>query len=248
MSQNVDRFRSFVLFIIKKSQAGGNPRPSDFNIVLERAFMQEIMKRYGNPHDYVPGQPIPRMAWQINQKITDDLRFLLEERTFILVDGVLTLPDGTTVLDINGSIAPEYLHFSSLGYNHILPDDDGNLVQREVDIRPLKDAEFRTATASHLAPPTTRFPICKFTSTSIKVRPKTLQKVELSYLKVPTTPIWAFTTVSNRPVYDAANSVDIDAPADMINDIAMSLLDFLGISIRESSIVQYAKSWKQTGE
>lgn len=243
---NINNFKKFIEFVIRKAPSGGNPTPQQFNLTLERAYIGAIMERCGNPREYQPGNPIPRMGWQITQKITDDLGFLLTMRTFILNNGKLNIPDGSTVRDINNSIAPKYLHFSSLRFNYIT-QPDGTIEQKEIDIRPLKDSEIGTATASHLASPTTRFPVCAFYDTYIQVYPKTLQKVNFTYLKIPTTPIWAYTEVNNRPIYDSANSVDIDAPDDMINDIASRMLSYMGISIRDINFTQYQEAQKQMG-
>lgn len=245
---NINDFRNFVLFLIRKAQSGGNPSPDQFNISLERAYIGTIMQRYGNPHEYTPNAPVPAMAWQRTQKISDDLRFLMTSKTFNLSNGQLFIPDGISVKDINSTVAPKYLHFSSLRYNHIT-QSGGVITQKEVDIRPLKDTEIGSATGSHIAPPTTRFPVCAFYDTYIQIYPKSLQRANLTYLKVPTTPKWAYTNDNNgRPVYDSANSVDIDAPDDMINDIATRLLSYLGISIRDINFVQYQETLKQKGD
>lgn len=237
---NIDKFRDFVLFLARKAQSGSNPTPAQFNIAVERAFIGWVMQHYGNPHEYQPGQPIPRMAWQQTQKISDDLRFLLTKKTFFInIDGQLVVPDGTTK-DINTQVAPKYLHASSLRFNHIITKN-GSFVSKEVEIDVLRDSEIGGVLSSSINNPTTRYPVCAFYDTYIQFYPKTMQKVIFTYLRVPTVPFWAHTLDSNnRPVYDASKSVDIESPDDSQNDIALRTLEFLGISIREPMLIQYA--------
>lgn len=242
---NVDDFRNFVLYLARKAQSGANPTVSQFNRAMERAFIGWVMQRYGNPHEYQPGRPIPRMAWQQTQKILDDLRFLLTKKEFAInIDGQLTIPDGTTS-DINTQIAPKYLHASSLRFNHVTSKNNA-FVSKEVDIDVLRDSEIGGILASSINNPTTRYPVCAFYDTYIQFYPKTMQKVIFTYLRTPTVPFWGHTLDSNnRPVYAATggvngDSVDIESPDETKNEIALRTLEFLGISIREPMLIQYA--------
>lgn len=243
---NIDDFRNFLLFVIKKSQSGGNPKPSEFNLALERAYMQFIMSRYGNQEEYQPGRPVPRIAWQQSQKISDDLRFLLTRRDIpVPVTGKMPIPDGTGN-DLNGDPLDKYLHHSSLRFNFSDTVNDEPRT-REVKIDVLTDAEFSNATESAIVNGTRRFPVCAYYDTFIQFEPKDLQKVIFTYLRIPVTPVWAFTVENGRPIYDPANSVDIEAPDQVINEIAFNLLAFMGLSIREQFIFQASKQYVAEG-
>ena len=220
------------MFVAKKNVSGANPSPSEFNIATERAYASWVMSQYGNPYEYQPGRPIPRIAWQNTQKITDNLRFLLTRKDFAVnTAGQVTIPDGTTK-DINTQIAPKYLHLSSLRFNHIV-SKNGSFVSKEVSIDVLRDNEIAGVLSSSINNPTTRYPVCAFYDTYIQFYPKTLQKVIFTYLRTPTVPNWGYTLdANNRPVFAQTggvngDSVDIEAPEDAQNDIALSTLEFL---------------------
>lgn len=242
---SINDFRNFVLFLARKNQSGANPSVNQFNLCVERAYAAWIMSNYGNTSEYAPGRPIPRIAWQNTQKITDNLRFLLTKREFaVSTDGQVKIPDGTTK-DINTQVAPKYLHLSSLRFNHITVKK-GSFISRETNIDVLRDSEIAGVLSSSIEKPTTRYPVCAFYDTYIQFYPKTLQKVIFTYLRTPTVPNWGYTLdANNRPVFAQTggvngNSVDIEAPEDAQNDIALRTLEFLGISIREPVLVQYA--------
>lgn len=245
---NINDFRNFVLFVIKKSQSGGNPSPTEFNLALERAFMRFVMSRYGNQEEYQPGNPVPRIAWQQSQKISDDLDFLLTKLIFIIpTTGKLTYPDGSVVKDINGTIAPKYLHSSSLRFDFVTNTKD-TISSKEIPIDVLRDSEIGDVTSSEIVHPTRRFPVCAFYDTFIQIYPKNLQQVIFSYLRMPIIPVWGFTIDSNgRPEYDASASVDIEAPDQVINEIAFNLLSFMSISIREQAVYQASEQYNAQG-
>ena len=243
---NINDFRNFILFVIKKSQSGGNPTPTQFNLAVERGFMQFIMSRYGNQEEYTPGRPVPRIAWQQSQKISDDLRFLLVRRIMSLpTNGELPIPNGTGT-DLEGKSLDTYLHHSSLRFA-FTTQVEGKTVTKEVPIDVLTDAEFGDVVSSAVVPPTRRFPKANYLDTFIQIEPKDLQKVIFTYLRLPVVPKWAFTVENNRPIYDAANSVDIEAPDQVINEIAFNTLAFMGLSIREQFIYQASKQYVTEG-
>jgi hypothetical protein len=59
--------------------------------------------------------------------------------------------------------------------------------------------------------------------------------------------LWAYTIVSNRPQYDAANSVqplwkDMD-----MNEIIYIALSYVGINLKDGEVSQFAQLKTQTG-
>ncbi len=234
---NIDEHKRFVLFLANKAQAGSNPSIANLNLATERALMEWVMERYGNPMTYQPGMPVPRIAYQETQKITDDLKQLITKPTPIQVD-----KDG------KAEYPSDYLHVSSMRYKHKKQlVSCKKVITREVDVENYKDAEIGKVGASQINPPTHRYPYYAFYDTYMEFAPKDLGSVVMTYLREPKTPKWAYTTVNGRPVYDEANSVDIEAPNEAMNEIAMRTLSFLGIHIREPQLVQYAETLKAQG-
>ena len=240
----IDDFKEFVFFIARKATNGNNPTISQFNLAMQRGFVQWVMKRYNNPAEYQPGMPIPRISWQNTQKISDDLRFLLERRDFAIPStGQLTIPNGTTIKDINTSICPKYLHASSFRTLYIT-QSGGVLSYKEVPITQMNDNEIGDILSSNINVPSHRYPKLAFYNNYIQFYPKNIGRITFTYLREPTLPVWGFTTVNNRPVYDATTSVDIESPDETHNEIAGTVLSYLGISIKDGDIVNYAQQMK----
>lgn len=240
---SIDEFRKFVLFIAKKSQNLNNPSPEEFNLALERGFTEFVMDIYGNANNPIGAGK----SFQKTQKLSDDLNFLLEKRVFKLTNGKLSLPNGTTVKDVTSQVAPKYLHISTARIQNSYKCD-GELITDEVGVDVLRDSEVADVlTSSYLFPSLDR-PYCVFYKDHIQFYPTLIKKAILTYLRTPTIPKWGYTTNSlQRPVYDPSTSVEIESPAETHNDIAIRVLRYLGVSIRDNNLLQYAQAMKNEG-
>lgn len=243
---NIDKYRNFYLFLINKSGKGAYESPAEFNLNAERSVMEYTVKRYSNPNEYQPGMPIPRMAYELTQKIIDDLRHLKEARTFSVSNGSIPIPDGTDVRDLSGEVSPAYLHLSTLGYDKITQGPNG-ITKAVKGFKMLKDDEVHMALDSCIVAPDKDHPAANIQSDHIRIYPDTIERVEMIYLRSPLSPVWGFDIVNNRPVYNDSTSVDIDAPEDAMNEIVMMHLGYMGIHIREQELLQYSEMNKRQG-
>jgi len=243
---NINDFRNFILYAANKSGKGALPTPSQFNSFCERALMEWTMKRYGNRAEYQPGRPIPRISYDKTQAVMDDLRHLKYEADMLVNNGRFGIPDGTTVTDRNSQVLPEYLHLSTIRGCYYYTGTNG-IEEKEIPVPVVSDKELSYLLDSSICQPTFAYPAANIQSTYVLVYPKTFQYVHIVYLRQPYTPVWAYTTVNGRPVYDPANSTDLDAPKEAFNEIAMGVLSFMGINMREGELLQYAEMNKQQG-
>lgn len=247
MAININTFREFVHDIARKNGKGVLPTPEQFNRFTNQALSEFITSMYGNPAEYQPGRPIPRITYEITQAITDRLRFLKEIRNMLVsTDGRVSIPNGVDVKDRNGQVCPDYLHLTLLLGSRFV-NDGGTVKEKKVDITIVRDDELSLRLNSELAPPTFEYPIAGIEGDYLQIYPENFQYVRMTYLRQPNTAKWAYTTVNGRPVYDPINSVDLDAPKEAFNMIAMGVLSFMGIYAREADLVGYAEQSKAKG-
>ena len=256
MAINIDEVYRFVQFIANKEQSGFI-KPSDFNLAVDRAQMQLFMERYGNPAEYQPGRPIPRIAYSQTQKISDDLRYFIRR---------VSLP-----IDSNGLMLypNDYLHFSSASTNYVdVKFDRGTtttdncpgcnkdnttgttsstVTSKTVSIRPVDDSELSNLLSSSIVGPTKAYPVLTFYQEGVQYHPKDIGMVDFVYLREPLKPSWEYTLVNNRPVYDDTSSVDLEWPPQVFNEIAIRILAFVGINLREGDLTSYSEGKRQTG-
>mgnify|MGYP003645396703 CR=1 FL=1 len=255
MAININEVYRFVQFISNKEQSGF-VKPSEFNIAVERAQMQFFMERYNNPAEYQPGRPVPRVAYNQTQKVSDDLREFITR---------VTLPvDATGLMNYPS----DYLHFSSASSNYVDVEFDrgtttedcptcnkntttstvsSKFTTKTVSIRPVDDSELSNLLSSSIVQPTLGFPVLSFYQEGVQYHPVNINTVDFVYLRKPVTATWAFTVTGNRPLYDAATSVDLEWPIQVFNEIAIRVLSFIGINLRENDLSQYSEGKRQTG-
>ena len=231
MPINVNELYQFVQFVANKEQSGFI-KPDEFNLAADRAQMQFFMERYNNPADYQPGRPVPRVAFQQSQKVSDDLRVFMTSENIV------------SPQSING-LASEYVHLVSL---RTAAGDHVKL---------LDDSEVGHIVNSALTPPTAFQPIAYIVGDNINLLG--VGNAVLTYLRRPVKPEWNYFTdadgnpiddvgnVITYPFHDAATSIDLEFPDETFNEIAIRILSFVGINLRENQLSQYTELKKQQG-
>jgi len=252
---NINEFRDFVLFVMNKSGNGEQPSPDEFNSVVNQSLTEWLTKKIGNPAEYQPQRPIPPQAIDITQRLIDDLRELKVSRTFNIANnseaiagnrGRVILPDGTNLIQADGSPTPAYLYFLRLENEFTQSaSDPTDIDTREVNMKTSNQiTKIRTST---IVPPTTKFPVGEFMDTYIQVYPTSIQTVILTYLRQPNVAKWDFTLVNNRPVYNSATSIDIDIPYLNKMDFSMIYLKYQGIHLNDTQLTSFANQMETTG-
>jgi len=224
---NIDKVYTYIAKTIANKAQTGNLTPSDFNSLMPRVLRQWVFKTYD---DMTDGR-----GWQSHQAITDDLRFLLVRNKVMQVDpsGVLNVPS-------------DYLHLSSINYTYSRLVNGQTVSElRPVDI--VRDNERSAFTSSNIYAPllvAKKYCIASFFDTYLQFYPQDIARVEFTYLRQPVDPVWNFTVVNGRPVYDPLTSVDLEAPDEAIDEIAMIALSLFGINIRDNELISYSEAQK----
>ena len=244
---SINDFRTWFYYLANKSGKMTSISPTEFNRLTNQALQEWTMSVYGNPSQYQPGRPVPLVAYELTQKQIDDLRHLITNRDFLIADGRVPIPDGVSVVDNTNQIAPSYLHWTAL-YNYYVLSDN-TYTERPIEV--VRGNDIGNRINSLINTPSLKRPVCEIRDTYIQVWPKTVNFVRFEYLRYPLTAVWAYTLVGTgnqaRPVYDEANSVNIDAPHEVMNMLVMMALSFAGINMREAELITYAEEKKNKG-
>lgn len=273
---NINTFYEYTNWLAAKHISGGNITPADFNLFVPISVNQIVRKYYGIPEQYQPGMPLPSVAYEITQLVTDYLSQLKTE-VILPVDaaGRATKPS-------------DYLHKSSVSASwvEVLPatgaDDavegiccscrnscdccscsggptlqttvkkkNANVLDIQwVPVTVVSDNERWAYLQSSLRKPTKEYPICTFIGNDqIQFYPQNIASAYLVYLRYPIKPVWGFTLdpIDAFPVYDPLTSVNIELPEICADELAVTLLNRVGISIREGGLTQWANYVKTSG-
>ena len=206
-------------------------KPSEFNLLAERAQLDLIKDRVGtvSPDGVVNG-------YKTNAQFWDELRPVIAYNIALANDGdgdfninqneTATTADDVDVFGATG----DYLYFLSAKYNG-----------KPVDMVDFNEIEIRRA--SYLTPPTDDFPVGIIAPQGIRVfigeDSEDIGTVRLTYIKKPPTPNWAYNTVNNVEIYNSTNSTQLTLPETTHKEIAHRILAYIGVTLREQTIVEY---------
>mgnify|MGYP003132576551 CR=1 FL=1 len=235
---SIDTLKQYVDYISNKEQSGNNYSPKQFNMLVSRSIDDIERWLIGLVSEYRPMQPLPSVAYDITQKVKDDLRFLKNTQVLSVDDsGFMTIPS-------------DYVYLSSISYRRI----ENNAETGTPDVEPIavevmSDDNWTGRLNNAIKKPTHEFPVCNFyDKTKVLFSPQDLGSVTFTYLKKITTPVWGYTLDENdNPIFDPSSSVDIDLPEILLNDIARVIIGYMGINIREEQLIQYAELVKTKG-
>lgn len=93
--------------------------------------------------------------------------------------------------------------------------------------------------------PTAINPIYVELANNMQLYPTLYTPTYLTYYRLPVTPVWGYTMVNNRPVYNPATSVNFEWQPTETTRLVSRILGYMGMSIRDSELEQYAQQMTQ---
>lgn len=234
----IDEVYRFINFIVKKSNAGGYVTPSEFNLLINRAQIQYFNKLYGNQNDYRYDRPVPKISYAVTEKISNSLSPFLSDKT-------------TVTIDVNGQCTTPTDMIQMVA---VTKEATG---KPECEITRVEQDRIANNLSSYYDAPDAEFPIYAQLRTKLQFYPKNLASASIIYLKKPTDMVWAYTTVSGRPVYAPTLTGSTVTPntgtvqpqwedVDM-NEIMYLALSYIGVNLKDPEVSQFANMKTQTG-
>lgn len=228
----IDKVHDDMDFIIDKyRQAWFSPPEKD--AMLDRAQMTWFMELYGNPRQYQPGRFVPSMAYGVSQKISDSLSPFKKIAAFTSdVDGIVSLP-------------VDYVHLLSLNTSEVNADA-GRAVLRPVQI--LNEDEIIERLESQVCPVSVSDPIGIINGAKkIQLFPAAVQVGKIFYMRRPVAPVYGYTQVGRVITYDSLTSTQLEWDEPNINTVMIKALQFLGINLSSSDLVQILNEKDKSG-
>ena len=238
----VNEIYDLVFYMVNKDQQGNNLNSDEFNVLLKAVNIGFFKQRYGLPEEYQPGTPLPKISYEITQKITDDLRALKVR---------MGVDSGVMIVNAQGmaNIPSDYVHFSSAKYNMIKDNTCGNVTTKARNIEHLSDAQINDRLGDSIKMPTHRDPVFATYSTYFQFYPKDLRNVHFTYLRMPVTPFYntSIDEISDTENYLETGSVHFEYPEDCYEDIARMICSYIGINLRSTDLINYSEMKMQKG-
>jgi hypothetical protein len=222
---------SILAFWIGKKLPSFTLSKGEFERLLHLAQLKHLNKKIGLTSEYLPGQPIPRQALEITTRITMDIQKLKKEKDInIGVGGFADLPI-------------DFYFPSSLTVKLIRGTD---IKYRNVDFE--SDKVFSEKIGSFINKPSKYFPIATITGDHAKINPTGFKYAHLTYISIPTKPVYGVSHHRGFAEYVSATSTELQWDDTNIIDIMIIALGEIGISVTSGELVQISDKSKNTGQ
>lgn len=212
-------------YAIRKNQNGGLI-PASFNLVINQAQNSYMDFLLGEFQKYSPGRPFAAVEFGQNQDIRQRLSPFIPAPVTLAIDsnGQCPYPTG-------------YVNTDAITY--------GAYRQR---VKYIQQDRLSSHLNSFIDPISTN-PVCLIYKDGFQFYPTALGSAYISYIKQPSTLIWAYTLDANsRPVYNSGASVqpqwlDLD-----LLEIIVRALAIIGVNLQLNAVQQYSQVIKTQGQ
>lgn len=202
------------LNFISNKNQSGTVSPSEFNQLAPNAQWEYFENEYAK--------------WQQTQDITDALSvFIKHLATSVSATGRFPTP-------------VDYNHAISAGHYFVKDNNRGI----DVPVVEVDNDKYREYLQSEIITPTLRFPIWTSYSDYMQFEPKNIGLISFDYFRKPIPPVWAYTTVNSRPVYNRVLSINWELPEQCHLKLVFIMTSYLGMNLRMSDLVQYSEMQK----
>lgn len=213
-----------------------NLNEDDLTDMLHLAQLKYYKQKLGLPEEYQPGMPLPRQAYEITDRMVEDLR------VFKKVIGASTSTPITLDIDGHYTLPSDYFIATSLTYNYTT---SGITYLRKIDR--LNDKEYESVTTKVSTKPDEWYPVCNIQNTYIRFSPILTGDISMVYLRLPAKPKYAITTANGYYQYDSINSTELEWGDLEVIDILVILLGDLGIKLKSGDVINYSDKIKEKG-
>jgi len=247
MAINVNTVYQTVLLIINKEQRG-YITPDEFNKTATQVQLDIFEQYFDSLNQQIR---VPQTNFDYSNRQTNIDNKISQFKCFgncSYSAGSFNLPttdtnSGYTII-YNGSVGANQFAFYTLGdpvYTGGTYDADIQRAQRNNIYKILK---------SDLASPSNEYPVYIYENNKIKVYPLSIVSgVSTSFLRKPLNVKWAYSTGGQgQYIYDSSNSQNFELESSEQVNVILRILQYSGIIIRDTQIVQAAAAEIQQNE
>ena len=230
---NVNDMYRICQFAVNKAQ-NGYLTPSDFNLVINQAQTSYQDYLLGEFQQYQYGRPQARINYSQNENIRQRLTPLITEATLTINSTTGESPYPVDYVQVDAVVTTDFKRVRFVPQNSLY-----SYYNSEID-------------------PVVTNPIYLIEPNKFQFYPKTLGSAVLTYVKNAPDIVWAYTTVSGRPVYAPTQTgVGVTPTTGTVQpvwddvdllEIITRALKLIGLNLQDGMVSQYANQITQTGQ
>lgn len=233
----INSVRETVLSVLNKNNYG-YLSPSDFNLFAKQAQTEIFIEYFQTYNSLINSENIRRSG-------TDyaDMRRNMEENmeVFFRVDPLVQDANNEYFLPSITTTGYEYFFINKI----LCKSNTGSLLG---EAEKVSNGKITMLAMSNLTAPTEKYPAYTIQGDKITVYPDTINgasSVDCYYFRYPKDPKWTYVSLINgAPMFDATQPDYQDfevRPEDEVT-LVIKILEYAGISIRESEVYSFAKT------
>jgi hypothetical protein len=183
----------------------------------------------GLPEDWQPGQPITKRGWQVAAQATEALKnFLVTTQNYVVdPNGQLVYPAG-------------FVHLSDIGYYN-------NVTSRYRQVEIVSHAQKWDRLGNPITAPEKEYPIVVYENTYLQFYPVDLLNVDMSFLRLPTAPVFVIKQENGVDVYDSASSTEFEWEEKYHPDLIRLLVGYLAPALKDTNLSNFIENKKIQG-
>jgi hypothetical protein len=235
----INSVRNTVLAILNKNNYG-YLSPSDFNLFAKQAQL-DIFEQYFIDYN----TQINRENARVSGTEYADIRKGIEEamEVFFEIKDLTQDTDNKFFLPSLPTTGDDYFMVNKI-LCYDVDDEDARTFRGEAE--KVTHSKITMLVNSNLTQPTKSFPAYSQGYNSVSVYPVSFQDgaVECHYFRYPKDPKWTYTTLGNgTPIFNPSPNdyQDFELPIEDEPKLVAKILQYAGISIRESEVFQFGK-------
>lgn len=245
----INEIKVYCDVLANKDQTGADFTPDEFNSVTPEAVYEQIRMYFG-----ISKSPQIPLAHEKNQEVKDYLAPLLTEVILPTANGIVQFPSDylhLSALDYESFVPVENNDpckncgdcpcscvkkpkgFKK-GKNVPCETSGDGIKKRLVNVKVVDTSQWAELFKDEVCYPTLDFPFAKYVGDGrVEVAPQEITKVKLTYLKYPPKPFWNYTVNNGIETFNPIGSTDVLLPRILLDEIAQSILERMGMATRE---------------
>ena len=232
----IDEVYKLVQVFANKEQRGFIS-PSDFNLLAKQAELELYNKRLSIIKQKSPTR---RSQGLYAENLSPELA-RQDIATFLTQSSLDTGSKLTPYLGVTITLTSDYVE------SMFINTDEHHDISTNIPVDIVEPKDVSQILRSSLVKPSIEYPIALLgseggTSKVFSVFPETIKKVIAYHYRYDNNPKWSYVTVAGKPVHDSSSSNGFKLSNRCHGEIVVKILEYLGVSIREADVVQYAQA------
>jgi hypothetical protein len=232
----IDEVYKLVQVFANKEQRGFIS-PSDFNLLAKQAELELYNKRLSIIKQKSPTR---RSQGVYAENLAPELA-RQDIATFLTRSDMTVTAKDAPYLGVTVNLITDYVESMFINV------DEHHDISNNIPLDIVEPKDINQILRSSLVKPSIEYPIALLgseggTSKVFSVFPDTIKKVIAYHYRYANNPKWSYVTVAGKPVHDSSSSNAFKISSRCHGEIVVKILEYLGVSIREADVVQYAQA------